>query len=131
MQTRKAPRQFIELRVSNLRVAVAAASFTLVIGSMVIEDHYSGMAIFCAVIFAAFLSSIAYLSRFNYRRASASLIVSSLLVGAPAAALYVLVDGEDRPILGLWAAVNIVLAVILFSLRQQRGDGHRGHSPDV
>ena len=115
MQTRETPRQFIEIRVSNLRAAVAAASFILVIGSMVIEDDYTGMSIFGAVIFAGFLSSIAYLSRFNYRRANAILVVAAVLAGAGAAALYVLVDTDARPILGLWAVVNVVLALVLLA----------------
>ena len=122
MQTRKTPGQFIEIRVSNLRAAVAAASFILVIGSMVIEDDYTGMSIFGAVIFAGFLSSIAYLSRFNYRRANAILVVAAVLAGAGAAALYVLVDTDARPILGLWAVVNVVLALVLLAFAARPPD---------
>ncbi|MCH9696461.1 MAG: hypothetical protein K0U72_18235 [Gammaproteobacteria bacterium] len=128
MQTRNTRGQLIETRVSNLRAAVAAASFILVMGTMVITKRYSSSELLYAVLFATLLASVAFLSRFDYRRASKGIVLLGFSVGTVSLAL---VLSNYKPIFGLWASVTIVLATILLVLRRRSDGGDREHYPDI
>ena len=131
MEKKESSEQFIETRVSNLRAVVAAASFVLVMGTMVIINRYRGDELLYAVLFAATLSSVAYLSRFDYAKASAGLILLGFSVGAISAVIYPFADGRSRSLFALWIVVTVTMAALLYFLRRQSLAGNSCHDADA